>query len=74
VFDNKTNGRLRRVGWRIESRSVGTRIGQRSFFLFVYFYLRKDGLRVAGRRGSAGVKRREVKRHWGVRMKDKRES
>jgi len=36
--------------------------------------LRRDGLRVAGRRGSARVKRREVKRHWGVMMEDKRES
>jgi len=41
-----------------------------------FFYLRRNGLRVAGRgrRGSAGVKRREVKRHWGVMMEDKRES
>jgi hypothetical protein len=45
-----------------------------SFFLFDFFYLRRDGLRVAGRRGSAGVKRREVKRDWGVRMEDKRKS
>jgi hypothetical protein len=44
------------------------------FFLSFFFYLRRDGLRVAGRRGSAGVKRREVKRDWGVRMEDKRES
>jgi hypothetical protein len=29
---------------------------------------------MVGRRGSAEVKRREVKRHWGVRMEDKRES
>ena len=44
------------------------------FFFLVFYYLRRDGLRVAGERGSAEVKRREVKRHWGVRMEDKRES
>lgn len=46
------------------------------FFLGFFFYLRRDGLRVAGRRrkGSARVKRGEVKGHWGVMMEDKRES
>ena len=44
------------------------------FFFGFFYYLRRDGLRVAGRRGSAGVKRREVKGHWGVRVEDKRES
>ena len=39
---------------------------------FRFFSVEESGLGWRGRRGSAGVKRREVKRHWGVRMEDKR--
>jgi hypothetical protein len=39
---------------------------------FLDFFLEERWIGVAGRRGGAGVKRREVKRHWGVRMEDKR--
>ena len=39
---------------------------------FRLFSVEESGLGWRGRRGSAGVKRREVKRHWGVRMEDKR--
>jgi hypothetical protein len=57
----------------LKAKVWGTNLAD-EFFLVFFYYLRRDGLRMAGRRGSAGVKRREVKRHWGVRMKDKRES